>query len=53
MATVRTRLPELEDKKVTRSRVYGLLHGLHPNAVESCADVRERSDGGRVASSVP
>ena len=37
MATVRTRLPELEDKKVTRSRVYGLLHGLHPNAVESCA----------------
>ena len=37
VAIVRTRLPELEDKKVTRSRVYGLLHGLHPNAVESWA----------------
>ena len=37
VATVRTRLPELEDEKVTRSRVFGLLHGLHPNAVESCA----------------
>ncbi len=37
VATVRTRLPELSDEKVTRSRVYQLLHGLHPNAVESCA----------------
>ena len=37
VATVRTRLPELEDENVTRSRVYRLLHGLHVNAVESCA----------------
>ena len=37
VATVRTRLPELGDEKVTRSRVYQLLHGLHLNAVESCA----------------
>lgn len=34
---VRERLPELEDKNLTRSRVYRLLNGLHPNAVESCA----------------
>ena len=37
VATVRTRLPELGDENVTRSRVYQLLHGLHLNAVESCA----------------
>ena len=37
MATVRTRLPELEDDNVARSRVYRLLHGLHLHAVESCA----------------
>ena len=37
VATVRTRLPELSDENVTRSRVYQLQHGLHLNAVESCA----------------
>ncbi len=37
VATVRTRLPELEDENLTRSRVYRLLHGLHLHAVESCA----------------
>ena len=36
VATVRTRLPELSEEKVIRSRVYQLLHGLHLNAVESC-----------------
>ena len=37
VATVRERLPELEDENVMRSRVYRLLHGLHPIAVESRA----------------
>ena len=39
VAAVRERLPELEDENTTRSRVYRLLHGLHPHAVESCAMV--------------
>ncbi|MCY4527501.1 MAG: hypothetical protein OXD46_00515 [Chloroflexi bacterium] len=37
VATVRERLRELEDEDLTRSRVYRLLHGLHENAIESCA----------------
>ena len=37
VATVRTRLPELKDENVTRSRAYRLMHGLHVHAVESCA----------------
>ena len=37
VTAVRERTTELEDKNVTRSRVYGLLQGLHPIAVESCA----------------
>ena len=37
VATVRTRLPELEDENVTRSRVYRLLQNFHPDAIESCA----------------
>ena len=31
------RAAELGDEGATRSLVYRLLHGLHPNAVESCA----------------
>ena len=37
VATVRARLPKLEDENVTRNRVYRVLHGLHLHAVESCA----------------
>ncbi len=37
VATVSERLRELEDEDLTRSRVYRLLHGLHENAIESCA----------------
>ncbi|MXY43721.1 MAG: CCA tRNA nucleotidyltransferase [Dehalococcoidia bacterium] len=37
VAAVRGRLYELEDENVARSRVYRLLQGLHPHAVESCA----------------
>ena len=36
VAAVRERLPELEDENMARSRVYRLLQGLHPHAVESC-----------------
>lgn len=37
VAAVRERLPHLKDGNVMRSRVYRLLDGRHPNAVESCA----------------
>ena len=37
VAAVRGRLYELEDENVARSRVYRLLQGLHPHAVESYA----------------
>lgn len=37
VAAVHERLAELEDESATRSRIYRLLRGIHPVAVESCA----------------
>ena len=49
VTAVRERTTELEDKNVTRSRVYGLLQGLSSDCRRVVRDGGERFDGGRVA----